>query len=249
MKTIAMIPARYAATRFPYKLMQPLGDKTVIRTTYENTVATCLFDEVYVVTDHQIIFDEITNHGGKAIMSIAQHESGSDRIAEAIQHMEVDIILNVQGDEPFVSKEILQKLLMVFENDETQKIKIASPIRKITDLNQITNPNIVKVALDTHMNSLLFSRSAIPYHREQSITPTYYEHIGVYAYRKEALIQFTEWEMTPLEAAEKIECLRYLENGIQLRMVEIEGEIVKIDVPEDLEKAEAYLRSISKEII
>jgi 3-deoxy-manno-octulosonate cytidylyltransferase (CMP-KDO synthetase) len=244
MKIIAMIPARYAATRFPYKLMQPLGDKTVIRMTYENTVATNLFDDVFVVTDHQIIFDEITNHGGKAIMSIAQHESGSDRIAEAVKDMDVDVILNVQGDEPFVSKHMLQKLVHVFIDDESQKVQVASPIKKITDIAQITNPNIVKVAVDKNMNSLLFSRSVIPYHREQNITPTYYEHVGVYAFRKDALMQFTIWEMTPLEAVEKIECLRYLENGIQLRMVLTGGEIVKIDVPEDLEKAQAYLKNI-----
>lgn len=242
MKIIAMIPARYAATRFPYKLMQPLGGKTVIRMTYENTVATNLFDEVYVVTDHQIIFDEIINHGGKAIISIAQHESGSDRIAEAVKDMDVDVVVNVQGDEPFVSKHMLQKLVHVFIDD--QKVQVASPIKNITDQAQIVNPNIVKVAVDKNMNSLLFSRSVIPYHREQSITPTYYEHVGVYAFRKEALIQFTTWEMTPLEAAEKIECLRYLENGVQLKMVLTEGEIVKIDVPEDLLLAEAYFNKI-----
>lgn len=242
MKIIAMIPARYAATRFPYKLMQPLGDKTVIRMTYENTVATNLFDDVYVVTDHQIIFDEITSHGGKAIMSIAQHESGSDRIAEAVKDMEVDVVVNVQGDEPFVSKHMLQKLVHVFIDDE--KVQVASPIKKITDPVQITNPNIVKVAVDNNMNSLLFSRSVIPYHREQSITPIYYEHVGVYAFRKEALMRFTTWEMTLLEAAEKIECLRYLENGVQLRMVLTEGEIVKIDVPEDLLRANAHFNKI-----
>jgi 3-deoxy-manno-octulosonate cytidylyltransferase (CMP-KDO synthetase) len=242
MKIIAMIPARYAATRFPFKLMQPLGGKTVIRCTYENTVATNLFDDVIVVTDHELIFDEITNHGGKAIMSIAEHESGSDRIAEAIKDMEVDIVLNVQGDEPFVNAIMLKKLLQVFV-DET--VQVASPIKKITDPLQINNPNIVKVAVDKKMNSLLFSRSVIPFHREQTITPIYYEHIGVYAFRKNALLQFTQWEITPLEAAEKIECLRYLENGVQLRMVETEGEIVKIDVPEDLQKAETYLKSIS----
>jgi 3-deoxy-manno-octulosonate cytidylyltransferase (CMP-KDO synthetase) len=245
MKIIAMIPARYAATRFPYKLMQPLGSKTVIRTTYENTLATNLFDDVFVVTDHQIIFDEIVTHGGKAIMSIATHESGSDRIAEAIKDMEVDIVLNVQGDEPFVNKHLLQKLLDVFKNDEKQKIQVASPLKKITDAAHITNPNIVKVVVDKNMNSLLFSRSVIPFHREQTIIPTYYEHIGVYAFRKNALLQFTNWAITPLEAAEKIECLRYLENGVQLRMVETDGDIVKIDVPEDLQKAEAYLNSIA----
>jgi 3-deoxy-manno-octulosonate cytidylyltransferase (CMP-KDO synthetase) len=242
MKIIAMIPARYAATRFPYKLMQPLGGKTVIRMTYENTVATNLFDDVIVVTDHQIIFDEITSNGGKAIMSIAQHESGSDRIAEAVKDMDVDVVLNVQGDEPFVSKHMLQKLVHVFIDDG--KVQVASPIKKITEPAQITNPNIVKVVVDKNMNSLLFSRSVIPYHREETIKPIYYEHVGVYAFRKEALMQFTTWGMTPLEAAEKIECLRYLENGIQLRMVLTEGEIVKIDIPEDLLRAEAHFNKI-----
>ena len=241
MKIIAVIPARYAATRFPYKLMQPLGGKTVIRNTYENTVATNLFDDVFVVTDHKIIFDEITNHGGKAIMSITTHESGSDRIAEAVVNMDVDIIVNVQGDEPFVNKEMLQKLIAAFKDE---KVQVASPVKKITDEAQITNPNIVKVVVDKNMNSLLFSRSVIPYNRDAAHSPTYYEHIGVYAFRKAALIQFTKWQMTPLEIAEKIECLRYLENGIQLRMVETFGDIVKIDVPEDLEKAEAYLKNI-----
>jgi 3-deoxy-manno-octulosonate cytidylyltransferase (CMP-KDO synthetase) len=243
MKIIAVIPARYAATRFPYKLMQPLGSKTVIRTTYDNTVASNLFDEVFVVTDHKIIFDEIIAHGGKAIMSVNEHESGSDRIAEAIKDMDFDIVINVQGDEPFVNKNILQKLIDVFVHDEANKIQVASPIKKITNAAQVLNPNIVKVAVDKNMNSLLFSRSIIPYNRDAANTPIHYEHVGVYAFRKNALLQFTTWEMTPLEISEKIECLRYLENGIQLRMVEIEGEIVKIDMPEDLAKAEAYLQN------
>ena len=243
MKVIAMIPARYAATRFPYKLMQPLGSKTVIRHTYDNTAATDLFDDVFVVTDHKIIFDEITANGGKAIMSIREHESGSDRIAEAIADMNVDIVLNVQGDEPFVNAHMLQKLLDVFKDDPEKKIKVASPVKKILNPAHAANPNIVKVVVDKHMNSLLFSRSIIPYYRDENIIPFYYEHVGVYAFRKEALLLFTVWEMTPLEKAEKIECLRYLEHGIQLRMIETEDAGVKIDMPEDLAKAEAYLRT------
>ncbi len=242
MKIIAMIPARYAATRFPFKLMQRLGEKTVIRTTYENTVATGLFDEVYVITDHQIIFEEIASHGGKVLLSKTSHESGSDRIAEAVADMDADIVLNVQGDEPFVNKELLKALLDVFRNDDELKVKVASPVKKITDPTHITNPNIVKVAVDKNMNSLLFSRSVIPYQREEKSVGFYYEHIGVYAFRKDALLQFTKWEITPLEAAEKIECLRYLENGVQLRMVETTGDIIKIDVPEDLVTAEEYLQ-------
>jgi len=239
MKKIAMIPGRYAATRFPFKLMQPLGNKTVIRHTYDNTLATGLFDEVIVVTDSDIIFNEITNNGGKAIMSIKAHESGSDRIAEAVENMDVDIILNVQGDEPFIDKSSLAKLLKAFDDEN---VHVASVMKPFTDLTLVNNTNFVKVVVDKNMESLLFSRSVIPFHRDQNIQPTYYEHIGVYAFRKAALLQFTKWEMTPLESIEKIECLRYLENGIKLKMVITDHAGVKIDVPEDLEKAEKFLR-------
>ena len=241
MKTIAMIPARYAATRFPAKLMQQLGNKTVIRHTYDNTVATGLFDEVMVVTDSDIIYNEIVQHGGKAKMSIRQHESGSDRIAEAVADMEVDIVVNVQGDEPFVKAAPLKKLLDVFAGEDGQNVQVASLMQVLTHAACIADPNYVKVAVDLNMNSLLFSRSPIPYHRDQNLTPVYYEHIGVYAFRKQALLNFTNWAMTPLEAAEKIECLRYLEHGIPLKMVVVDYMGVEIDTPEDLEKAARLL--------
>jgi 3-deoxy-D-manno-octulosonate cytidylyltransferase len=241
MKTIAMIPARYAATRFPAKLMQMLGPKTVIRHTYDNTVATGLFDEVMVVTDSDIIYNEITTHGGRAKMSVKQHESGSDRIAEAIADMEVDIVVNVQGDEPFVKKEPLQKLLQVFEGEAGSQVQVASLMQVLTHAESIADPNYVKVAVDLNMNSLMFSRSPIPYHRDKNVNPVYYEHIGVYAFRKQALMQFTSWPITPLEAAEKIECLRYLEYGIPLKMVVSDYMGVEIDTPEDLVKAQQLL--------
>ncbi len=240
-KRIAMIPARYAATRFPAKLMQLLGEKTVIRTTYDNTIATGLFDEVYVVTDSEIIFNEIVSNGGKAIMSLKQHESGSDRIAEAVQDMEAAIVVNVQGDEPFVQKEPLQKLLDVFDGEDGKTVQVASLMQELKEEKFIHDPNYVKVAVDRNMNSLFFSRSVIPYPRDKNIPITYYEHIGVYAFRKQALLNFTSWPMTPLEAAEKIECLRYLENGIPLKMVVTEYMGVEIDTPEDLERAAKLL--------
>lgn len=233
-----MIPARYAATRFPAKLMQLLGNKTVILHTYNNTVATNLFDEVIVVTDSEIIYNEINTNGGKAMMSKKQHESGSDRIAEVVEHTDVDIIVNVQGDEPFVQKEPLEKLLRVFINTDVQ---VASLMQKLTEEKFIADPNYVKVAVDKNFNSLMFSRSPIPYHRDKNITPVYYEHIGVYAFRKQALLNFTNWPITPLEAAEKIECLRYLENGIALKMVVTEYMGVEIDTPEDLIRAAKLL--------
>ena len=241
MKTIAMIPARYAATRFPAKLMQVLGDKTVIRHTYDNTLATGLFDEVVVVTDSEIIYREITAHGGKAVMSRRTHESGSDRIAEAVADMEVAIVVNVQGDEPFVQKEPLEKLLALFAGDEGRSVQVGSLVQVLKEQKFIEDPNYVKVALDKKNNALFFSRSVIPYPRDPQAGPVYYEHIGVYAFRKEALLQFTAWPMSPLEAAEKIECLRYLENGVPIRMVITEYMGVEIDTPADLERAAKLL--------
>ncbi len=233
-----MIPARYAATRFPGKLMQILGDKPVIRHTYDATVATGLFDDVIVVTDSDIIYTEIVNAGGYAVMSKQEHESGSDRIAEAAKEMDVDVIVNVQGDEPFVKKEPLEKLLQQF-NDES--IQVASLMQEMKSQKEIEDPNYVKVTVDKNMNSLFFSRSVIPYRRDATISPVYYEHIGVYAFRKEALLNFTSWPISPLEAAEKIECLRYVENGVPLRMVVVDYMGVEIDTPEDLERANKLL--------
>lgn len=237
MKRIAMIPARYAATRFPAKLMQVLGPKTVIRHTYDNTLATGLFDDVIVVTDSDIIFEEITSNGGKAIKSKKEHESGSDRIAEAAADLDVDVIVNVQGDEPFVKREPLEKLLQVFEGEEGKNVQVASLMQLLKEEDLIADPNYVKVAVDRNWNSLFFSRSVIPYARNKEISIPYYEHIGVYAFRKQALLNFTSWPMTPLEAAEKIECLRYLEYGIPLKMVLTDYMGVEIDTPEDLERA------------
>ena len=240
-RIIAMIPARYAATRFPAKLMQKLGSKTVIRHTYDNTVATQLFNEVIVVTDSEIIFNEITSKGGKAIMSRQQHESGSDRIAEAARDLDVDIIVNVQGDEPFVKKQPLEQLLAAFANESGKNVQVASLMQVLKEQQYIDDPNYVKVVVDQKMNALFFSRSPVPYARSKDIAITYYEHIGVYAFRKQALLNFTSWPMTPLEAAEKIECLRYLENGVVLKMVITDYMGVEIDTPEDLERAAKML--------
>lgn len=244
MKTIAVIPARYAASRFPGKLMQKLGDKSVIAHTYENTMATRLFDEVMVVTDSPIIFDEIMHYGGYVVMSKQTHESGSDRIAEAVADLDVDIVINVQGDEPFVNKEAVLKLLNVFYNEDGKKIQVASIMQRMKDKKQINDPNFVKVAVDKNMNALMFSRSPIPYHRNNEVQPIYYEHIGIYAFKKQALLNFTNWQMTPLEKAEKIECLRYLENGIPIKMVISEYMGIEIDTPEDLEKAQTLISRI-----
>ncbi|SDN03157.1 3-deoxy-manno-octulosonate cytidylyltransferase [Kriegella aquimaris] len=232
-----MIPARYAASRFPAKLMQDLSGKPVILRTYEAAVNANLFDDVYVVTDSKVIFDTITSAGGQAIMSIKEHDCGSDRIAEAVADMEVDVIVNVQGDEPFTERKSLERLLEVFENDSTKEIDLASLMVRITDEDEISNPNTVKVIVDNGNFALYFSRSPIPYHRAKEVTPIYYKHKGVYAFRKSALMDFHRLPMLPLEAIEKIEAIRYLEYGKKIKMIETTVSGIEIDTPEDLVRA------------
>jgi len=241
MKIIAVIPARYASTRFPAKLMQDLGGKTVITRTYEAAVATQLFDDVFVVTDSDLIFDEIVSQGGKAIRSIKEHESGSDRIAEAVANLEVDIVVNVQGDEPFIDRDSLAKVIEVFRNDTEQTIDLASLMREITNETDINNPNNVKVVVDQKGFALYFSRSVIPYPREKNVGVRYFQHIGIYAFRKQALLDFYQLPMMSLEASEKLEQLRYLEFGKRIKMVETTHVSIGIDTPEDLEKARLLL--------
>lgn len=242
MKKVALIPARYGATRFPGKLMAKLGGKSVILRTYESTVKTGVFDEVMVVTDSDIIYQEIVSNGGKAVMSQKEHECGTDRIAEAIADREdVAIIVNVQGDEPFTQKEPLEKLLQVFEGEAGQQVQVASLMQELKEWSSIEDPNYVKVAVDKQFNALFFSRSVIPYPRDKQVKTVYYEHIGIYAFRRKTLLDFTKMPVSPLEAAEKIECLRYLENGISMKMVVTEYMGVEIDTPEDLVKAEKLL--------
>jgi len=233
-----MIPARYAASRFPAKLMQDLSGKPVIVRTYEAAKNTQLFDEVYVVTDSTVIFDVITEVGGKAIMSIEEHDCGSDRIAEAIVDMNVDIIVNVQGDEPFTDKESLAGVLDVFKSDSEQEIDLASLMVRITDTEEIENPNTVKVIVDNRNFALYFSRSPIPYPRDADVEHIYYKHKGIYAFRKRALMDFQRLPMLALEATEKIEAIRYLEYGKKIKMVETTVSGIEIDTPEDLKRAQ-----------
>ncbi len=239
-----MIPARYSASRFPGKLMKDLGGKSVITRTYESAKKTNLFDEVYVVTDSDVIFSEIEKVGGKAIMSKKEHECGSDRIAEAVEDMNVDVVINVQGDEPFIDAVSLEKLIEVFKADAKKEIDLASLKVEITDIKEIENPNNVKVITDINNLAIYFSRSVIPYHRDASSNVKYYKHKGVYAFRKKALVDFYNTPVTPLEASEKIEAIRYQEIGKKIKMVETKVESIGIDTPEDLEKAIQFLDSL-----
>ncbi|MDF0708637.1 3-deoxy-manno-octulosonate cytidylyltransferase [Flagellimonas okinawensis] len=232
-----MIPARYQASRFPAKLMQDLGGKPVIVRTYEAAVDTGLFNKVFVVTDSDVISNAIQEVGGQVIMSKNKHESGSDRIAEAVADMDVDIVINVQGDEPFIDAESLTKIIKVFKNDADQEIDLASLMTPITDWEEISNPNTVKVIVDNQDFALYFSRSPIPYPRDKEVEATYYKHKGIYAFRKRALLDFQKLPMLPLEAKEKIEAIRFLEYGKKIKMVETHVTGIEIDTPEDLERA------------
>jgi len=238
MRAIALIPARLGATRFPKKLLADIKGKSVIRRTYESAMNTGLFEAVIVVTDSEEIRAEIEAHGGKAMMSSRTYESGTDRIAEMAAHMDADVFVNVQGDEPFVQKQPLAQLLALFAPENGgNAVQVASLVQPLKEEQYIKDPNYVKVALSLNNDALFFSRSVIPYPRDQQLAITYYEHIGVYAFKKDALMQFTQWPMTPLEAAEKIECLRFLEHGISIKMAITNYMGVEIDTPEDITRA------------
>ncbi|MFL2621644.1 MAG: 3-deoxy-manno-octulosonate cytidylyltransferase [Flavobacteriaceae bacterium] len=243
MKVIAMIPARYAASRFPGKLMQDLAGKSVILRTYEATINTGLFEKVFVVTDSKIIYGEIKKNGGDVLMSKVEHESGSDRIAEAVHDIECDIVLNVQGDEPFTERESLKRLIEIFSFDKAKQIDLASLMVKIDDEKEINNSNCVKVITDKDNFALYFSRSIIPFNRSYNKKLNYYKHKGVYAFRKATLLEFTNLPILNLEESEKIECLRFLEHGKKIKMVESNVQGVEIDTPSDLEKAISLWKS------
>ena len=243
LRTIAMIPARFEASRFPGKLMQDLEGKPVILRTYEAAVATGLFDEVYVVTDSEEIRNAILRASGKVIMSIAEHSCGSDRIAEAVQGLEIDIVVNVQGDEPFTNADDLRNVLQVFYEEGAENIDLASLMTPIYEQREIENPNNVKVIVDKENFALYFSRAPIPFPRDQDINVTYYKHKGIYAFRKEAVIDFAKLPMLNLEASEKIEAIRYLEYGKRIKMVHSDSPAIGIDTPQDLEEARAILKA------
>ena len=243
MKNIAVIPARFAASRFPGKLMQRIGEKTIIRMVYENARAMHLFDEVLVVTDSDDIMNEILSVGGSVIKSTKDHQSGSDRIAEAIASIDVDVVVNIQGDEPFIEKEPLQDLLMCFEDPS---VAVASIMKRFGEGDEPENPNQVKVVCNKNNDALYFSRSPVPFKRNRSADLPYFKHVGVYAYRKEALLNFTLWPMGALEQTEMLEQLRYLENGVAIRMVETKTNSIGIDTPEDLERARTEYKASLK---
>lgn len=239
MKAAAIIPARLGSTRFPEKPLAMLGGKCLITRVWEAVVATELFDEVIVATDSKRILDVVLAAGGKAQMTSSEHPSGSDRVAEVASGLEADIIVNVQGDEPFITADVLKPLLDSFLDDAVQMASLMTPI---LDAEQLDDPGIVKVVTDAAGKALYFSRSLIPFDRDGASGYNYMRHIGVYAWRRETLLSFVSLGMGKLERVEKLEQLRALENGIAIRMVETDYQGIGIDTPEDLEKAERIIK-------
>ena len=241
----AIIPARYASTRFPGKPLAVLGGKTVIQRVYEQVSS--MLSEVYVATDDQRIFDCVASFGGKAVMTRTDHQSGTDRIEEAVEKTATlaDVIINVQGDEPFIQPSQIQTLMQLFDDPSTQIGTLGKPFES---LEAVENPNSPKIVTDNRGFALYFSRSIIPYIRGKAQTDWFGEypflkHLGVYAYRREVLAEVTKLPQSSLEKAESLEQLRWLQNGYRIRVGLTDVETVGIDTPEDLKKAELFLKN------
>lgn len=244
MKFIGIIPARYASTRFPGKPLAMLGGRSVIQRVYEQVAA--VLEEAYVATDDERIFKAVEEFGGRVVMTRQDHKSGTDRIEEAAEKIgtQADVIINIQGDEPFIQKSQIETLKSLFENSETQ---IGTLGKKFESIEAATNPNSPKIVTDKNGFALYFSRSIIPYIRgkEQTEWLQYFpflKHLGLYAYRRDVLRQITQLPQSPLELAESLEQLRWLENGYRIRVGLTDVETVGIDTPEDLRRAEEFIK-------
>ena len=237
-----MIPARLDSTRLPGKLMMDLNGSPVILSTLLNTIKTNLFDEVYVVTDSKEIYNYLIKHHKNILLSKENHVSGSDRIAEFAKDMEVDIIVNVQGDEPLIDKKSLQKLVNTFKLDKYKKIDLVSLMKVISNREEVENPNNVKVVTDSDDFAIYFSRSPIPFNSASNPKLNYFKHIGIYGFRKKSLVDFYNSKPTKLELIEKLEQLRYLESGKKIKMVISDFDGIGIDTMEDLIKARSLFK-------
>ena len=243
MKFIGIIPARYASTRFPGKPLAVLGGKTVIQRVYEQVVG--VLGEAYVATDDERIFKAVEQFGGRAVMTRSDHKSGTDRIEEAAERLQTaaDVIINVQGDEPFIQRSQLETVKALFDDPQVQIGTLGKPFESIE---AVENPNSPKIVCDVRGYALYFSRSIIPYVRGKERSEwlrsfPFLKHIGLYAYRREVLRQITLLPQSPLELAESLEQLRWLQNGYRIKVGLTDVETVGIDTPEDLQRAEAFL--------
>ena len=245
MKFIGIIPARYASTRFPGKPLALLGGKPVIQHVYEKVAA--VLEAAYVATDDERIYDVVKSFGGQVVMTRTDHKSGTDRIEEAIEKIggEWDVVVNVQGDEHFVAKSQLDTICHCFDDPTTQIATLGKPFES---MEAVQNPNSPKIVVDNMGFAMYFSRSVIPYVRgkEKSSWLTHYpflKHLGIYAYRKDVLRQVTQLPQSSLEIAESLEQLRWLQNGFKIKVGTTDVETVGIDTPQDLERAEEFLKT------
>ncbi len=249
MKYIAVIPARYASSRFPGKPLAMLGGKMVIQRVYEQVSS--VVNDTYVATDDDRILQAVEQFGGKAVMTSANHQSGTDRIAEAVDIIggDFDVVVNVQGDEPFIQRSQIETVCHCFDDEQTQIATLGKPFGTSGGIQPIVNPNSPKIVVDNRGYALYFSRSIIPFIRgkEQVEWPEAYpflKHIGLYAYRTEVLKAITRLPQSALEKAESLEQLRWLQNGYKIKVGLTDVETVGIDTPADLQRAEAFLSSI-----
>ena len=250
LKFIVLIPARYASTRFPAKPLAMLGGKPVIQRVYEQVAK--VVSSVAVATDDERIANAVESFGGRAIMTSPDHQSGTDRCWEAYQKVgeEFDVVINVQGDEPFIAESQLRAIIECFDDENTDIATLVKPFSEADGIEALENPNSPKVVLDKESRAIYFSRSVIPYlrgvERENWLKQhTFYKHIGMYAFRSEVLREITSLPQSPLELAEKLEQLRWLENGYKIGVGISDVETVGIDTPEDLERAEEFLKAQS----
>jgi 3-deoxy-manno-octulosonate cytidylyltransferase (CMP-KDO synthetase) len=238
MKVLGIIPARFGSTRFPGKPLIDIAGKSMIQRVYEQASKSVMISEVVVATDDQRIFDHVKSFGGKSLMTSENHSNGTERCGEVIMHYsDVDVVINIQGDEPLIKPQQLEKVIALFDDSE---VKIGTLAKKIDDIESIENPNRVKVVLDTNSDALYFSRYAIPFNKNNSNT-THYKHIGIYAWRLSTLKELLKLESCELEKSESLEQLRWMYNGYKLRVAETTIETPNIDTPEDLEEVLSLL--------
>ncbi|UII27277.1 3-deoxy-manno-octulosonate cytidylyltransferase [Fulvivirga maritima] len=245
MRILGIIPARYGSSRFPAKALADIGGKTMVRRVYEQALKASMITDVVVATDHDDIYNEITNHGGKAVMTRQDHESGTDRCFEALnkQEQQYDYVINIQGDEPFIDPDQINLIAQMLDG----QTELGTLIKAIDSKEDLFNPNVVKVIFDKNQKAIYFSRSPLPHNRQHTSDQwldqhRYFRHIGIYAYRTDILEKITQLEVSSLEKAESLEQLRWIENGYSIKVAETEHDSIGIDTPEDLDKLQPFLK-------
>lgn len=239
MKALGVIPARYASTRLPGKVLLPIAGKPMIQHVWERTKKSKILSDVWIACDDQRIVDAAKKFGAKAVLTSVDHPSGTDRIAEAVRKAKVDVVVNIQGDEPLINSSVIDNLAKALLKNKTYQM--ATVIKPLVKSEEVNNPNVVKVVIDSNHDALYFSRSTIPFNRDQEKGVQYFKHLGIYAYRKTFLLKLTKMPSSNLEKIEKLEQLRVLEAGYKIKTIQTDLETIGVDTAEDLKKVEALL--------